>query len=73
MLVQLLFDHGATVNAKDERGITPLMVAEGGGHIFLPGLGGGSTADLLRKLGSEKTRRSDLIENFKRGQTRRRQ
>ena len=72
VLVQMLFDHGATVTVKDERGITPLMIAEGGGHIFLPGLGGGSTADLLRKLGSERTSKSDLIDNFSQGQTRRR-
>ncbi len=72
-LVQLLFDRGATVDMKDERGITPLMIAEGGGHIFLPGLGGGSTADLLSKLGSEGTSPSDFIENFSEGQTRRRQ
>ena len=71
-LVQLLFDRGAMVNVKDERGITPLMIAEGGGHIFLPGLGGGSTADLLSKLGSESTSPADFIENFREGQTRRR-
>ncbi len=71
-LVQMLFEHGATVSVKDERGITPLMIAEGGGHIFLPGLGGGSTADLLRKLGSESTKPSDFIDNFSEGQTRRR-
>ena len=39
--VRLLFDHGATVEVADQRGITPLMIAEGGGHILLPGLGGG--------------------------------
>ncbi len=71
-LVQLLVDQGATVNTKDERGITPLMIAEGGGHIFLPGLGGGSTADLLRQLGSESILPSDFIEKFSQGQTRRR-
>ncbi len=71
-VVQLLVDYGAAVNAADERGVTPLMIAEGGGHIFLPGLGGGSTADLLRELGSDRTAPSSFIENFTEGQTRRR-
>ena len=66
-IVKLLVDRGATVNLEDDRGITPLMVAEGGGHILLPGLGGGSTADLLRSLGSEETVRSSFIENFSQG------
>ena len=55
------------MNLEDDRGITPLMVAEGGGHILLPGLGGGSTADLLRSLGSDETVRSSFIENFRQG------
>ena len=55
------------VDIRDERGITPLMIAEGGGHILLPGLGGGSTADLLRSLGSAETRPEDFIENFSQG------
>ena len=66
-LVQFLVDHGATVNAEDKRGITPLMIAEGGGHILLPGLGGGSTADLLSELGSAETTRSSFIESFSQG------
>ena len=66
-IVQLLVDRGARVNLEDDRGITPLMVAEGGGHILLPGLGGGSTADLLRSLGSDETVRSSFIENFSQG------
>ena len=66
-IVKLLVDRGATVNVEDDRGITPLMVAEGGGHILLPGLGGGSTADLLRSLGSDETVRSSFIENFSQG------
>lgn len=64
--VQLLFDHGATVEVADQRGITPLMIAEGGGHILLPGLGGGSTADLLRALGSAETTES-FIDIFNEG------
>ena len=65
-LVQLLFDHGAEVRAGDRRGITPLMIAEGGGHILLPGLGGGSTADLLRALGGGE-QGADLIGRFSEG------
>ena len=64
--VQLLFEHGATVQVADQRGITPLMIAEGGGHILLPGLGGGSTADLLRALGSAETTES-FIDIFNEG------
>ena len=66
-IVQLLIDHGAQVNAEDLRGITPLMIAEGGGHVLLPGLGGGTTADLLRSLGSETTSPSKAIEVFQQG------
>ena len=66
-LVQHLVDHGAMVNAEDQRGITPLMIAEGGGHILLPGLGGGSTADLLRELGSAETTRSSFIDSYRQG------
>ena len=65
-LVQLLVDHGAKVRAGDRRGITPLMIAEGGGHILLPGLGGGSTADLLRSLGGGEGG-ADLIGRFDEG------
>ena len=64
--VQLLVDHGATVDVADQRGITPLMIAEGGGHILLPGLGGGSTADLLRALGGAETTES-FIDIFNEG------
>ena len=64
--VQLLFEHGATVQVADRRGITPLMIAEGGGHILLPGLGGGRTADLLRALGSAETTES-FIDIFNEG------
>ena len=66
-IVQLLVDHGATVNAGDLRGITPLMIAEGGGHILLPGLGGGSTAELLRALGGGETTPSSFIDIFNQG------
>lgn len=52
-LVQLLVDRGADVNARNKRGLTPLMVAEGSGHSDNPGLVGGPTAVLLRKLGAQ--------------------
>ena len=65
-LVELLVGHGAAVRAGDRRGITPLMIAEGGGHILLPGLGGGSTADLLRALGGGEGG-ADLIGRFDEG------
>ena len=68
-IVQLLADHGASLNIADEKGITPLMIAEGGGHVLLPGLGGGSTADLLRALGGTETT-SDLIEIYDEGEIR---
>jgi len=66
-IVQVLVDHGADVNAADQRGITPLMIAEGGGHILLPGLGGGSTADLLRTLGGNETRPEDFVDRYREG------
>lgn len=66
-IVQLLTDHGAMVNVHDDRGITPLMIAEGGGHILLPGLGGGSTADLLRALGGIEASRDSFINNYSQG------
>lgn len=66
-IVQLLVDHGAHVNVADQRGITPLMIAEGGGHILLPGLGGGSTAELLRVLGGDETVPANSVDIFSRG------
>ena len=66
-IVRLLVDAGARVNVADQRGITPLMIAEGGGHILLPGLGGGSTAELLRTLGSDEASPSSFIEVFNQG------
>ena len=66
-IVQLLVDRGAQVDVEDDRGVTPLMIAEGGGHILLPGLGGGSTAELLRELGSRDVARDSFIENFSQG------
>lgn len=54
--VKLLADHGATINAKDRFGSTPLDVAEGKvGFSGRPGVGGGGTmhkdtAALLAKL-----------------------
>ena len=54
--VQLLVDHGATVQVADRSGVTPLIIAEGRGHDHLPGLGGGSTAALLRALGGAETK-----------------
>ena len=68
-IVQLLVDHGASISVADEKGITPLMIAEGGGHVLLPGLGGGSTADLLRALGGTETS-SDLITIYDKGKIR---
>lgn len=52
-LVQLLAGRGADVNARNARGLTPLQVAEGSGHSDNPGLVGGPTATLLRKLGAK--------------------
>ena len=66
-IVQLLVDHGAQINVADERGITPLMIAEGGGHILLPGLGGGTTADLLRALGGSETAPANSTELYSQG------
>ena len=66
-IVQLLVDHGAQVNVADQRGITPLMIAEGGGHVLLPGLGGGSTAKLLRALGGDETVPANSVDIFRRG------
>ncbi len=66
-LVQLLFDHGAELDVADERGITPLMIAEGGGHVLLPGLGGGTTAELLQALGSAGFDPAAMIENYNEG------
>jgi ankyrin repeat protein len=66
-IVQVLADHGAALNVEDERGITPLMIAEGGGHVLLPGLGGGTTADLLIALGAGRTAASDSTEIYSQG------
>jgi uncharacterized protein len=52
-LIELLVTKGADVNARNARGLTPLMVAEGSGHSDNPGLVGGPTAVLLRKLGAQ--------------------
>jgi uncharacterized protein len=50
-IVQFLVDHGANMDAKNKRGWTPLVIAEGvftgGNKIFSP-----STTALLRKLGA---------------------
>ncbi len=70
VIVQLLFDHGAELDVVDDRGITPLMIAEGGGHILLPGLGGGSTAELLKGLGSASFDPAAMIENYNEGRIR---
>jgi ankyrin repeat protein len=53
-VVQFLVQAGAKVNAKNKRGLTPLMIAEGAGNSDNPGLGsGGTTGELLRKLGAQ--------------------
>jgi uncharacterized protein len=50
-IVQFLVDHGANMDARNKRGWTPLVIAEGvftgGNKIFSP-----STTVLLRKLGA---------------------
>ena len=69
-IVQVLVDHGADINVADQRGVTPLMIAEGGGHILLPGLGGGSTADLLIALGATRTADSESTEIYSQGKIR---
>jgi len=50
-IVQFLVDHGANMDAKNKRGWTPLVIAEGirtgGNFVFSP-----STTVLLRKLGA---------------------
>lgn len=50
-IVQYLVDHGANMDAKNKRGWTPLVVAEGirtgGNYVFSP-----STTELLKKLGA---------------------
>jgi hypothetical protein len=51
-IVQLLVEKGANVNAKDSRGWTPLVIAEGvhtGGNF----VHSETTAALLRKLGAQ--------------------
>ena len=51
-IVQLLVEKGADINAKDNRGWTPLVIAEGihtGGNF----VHSDTTAALLRKLGAE--------------------
>jgi ankyrin repeat protein len=51
-IVTYLVEHGANMNAKNKRGWTPLVIAEGiftgGNTVFSP-----STTELLRKLGAE--------------------
>jgi hypothetical protein len=53
-IVQLLAERGALINAKNERGETPLLIAEGKGVRQTGGLGSNvypSTTNLLRALG----------------------
>lgn len=52
-LIQFLVDRGAIVNVKNASGLTPLMIADGSGDSDNPGIAGGSTSDLLRKLGGQ--------------------
>ena len=54
-VVRLLVDHGARVNAKNRRGLTPLMIAEGAGNSDNPGIGsGGDAGAVLRELSSKE-------------------
>ena len=52
-LVQILVGKGADVNAKNARGLTPLMMAEGAGTSDNPGIVAGATGALLRRLGGQ--------------------
>lgn len=54
-VVRLLVDRGAKVNAKNRRGLTPLMIADGAGNSDNPGIGsGGDAGALLRELSSKQ-------------------
>jgi ankyrin repeat protein len=54
-VVQLLVEHGAKVNAKNRRGLTPLMIADGAGNSDNPGIGsGGAAGELLRELSAKQ-------------------
>jgi len=54
-VVRFLVDHGAKVNVKNRRGLTPLMIADGAGNSDNPGIGsGGDAGELLRQLASKQ-------------------
>jgi ankyrin repeat protein len=54
-VVRFLVDRGAKVNAKNRRGLTPLMIADGAGNSDNPGIGsGGDAGALLRELASKQ-------------------
>ena len=54
-VVRFLADHGAKVNARNKRGLTPLMIADGAGNSDNPGIGsGGEAGELLRELASKQ-------------------
>jgi ankyrin repeat protein len=54
-VVRFLVDHGAKVNARNRRGLTPLMIADGAGNSDNPGIGsGGEAGALLRELASKQ-------------------
>ena len=49
-VIRFLLEKGARVEAKNSRGLTPLMIAEGAGNSDNPGLdSGGRAAALLRE------------------------
>jgi ankyrin repeat protein len=53
-VVRFLVEKGARLEAKNSKGLTPLMIAEGSGHSDSPGLDSdGRVAALLRELSSK--------------------
>jgi ankyrin repeat protein len=53
-VIKFLVEKGAKLGAKNSKGLTPLMIAEGSGHSDSPGLdSGGRAATLLRELSNK--------------------